>query len=106
MTRTTSYGRKSRDEAQKDLSHSEKEPTKGHPESLNQAESAHVLATKRLHLQAETAQSRNIIMELDLDGDHIQWVNYTWRVVVGNKPDELFEAQISCRSLCLGMGEP
>ncbi|KDQ64634.1 hypothetical protein JAAARDRAFT_28272 [Jaapia argillacea MUCL 33604] len=95
MTRTTSYGRKSRDEARKDLSHAEKEPTKGHPKSLDQAESARVLATERLRLQAETAQSRNIVMELDLDGDHIQWVNYAWRVVVGNEPDELFEARIS-----------
>lgn len=46
-------------------------------------ESARVLATERLRLQAETAQNQNIVMELSLDGDHFIWINYAWRVVVG-----------------------
>lgn len=47
------------------------------------AESARVLATERLRLQAETAQNQNIVVELSLDGDHFIWVNHAWRVVVG-----------------------
>lgn len=47
------------------------------------AESARVLATERLRLQAETAQKHNIVMELSLDGEHFLWVNHAWRVVVG-----------------------
>ena len=47
------------------------------------AESARVLATERLRLQAETAQNSNIVMELSLDADHFIWVNYAWRNVVG-----------------------
>ena len=56
--------------------------------TLDTAESARVLATERLRLQAETAQNRNIVMELSLDGDHIIWLNYAWLVVVGyvNRP--------------------
>lgn len=51
---------------------------------LQVAESAQVLATERLRLQAETAQNQNIVMELSLDGDHFIWVNHAWRVVVGS----------------------
>jgi len=47
------------------------------------AESARVLATERLRLQAETAQNQNIVMELSMDGDHFIWINYAWRNVVG-----------------------
>ena len=47
------------------------------------ADSARVLATERLRLQAETAQNQNIVLELSLDGDHLIWINYAWRVVVG-----------------------
>jgi serine/threonine-protein kinase RIM15 len=47
------------------------------------SESARVLATERLRLQAETAQNQNIVMELSLDGEHFLWVNHAWRVVVG-----------------------
>ena len=50
---------------------------------IQAAESARVLATERLRLQAETAQNQNIVMELSLDGDHFIWVNHAWRVVVG-----------------------
>lgn len=80
MSRTTSQGRKSREEAPKDLS-----MTSSHkePEPPRNAESARVLATERLRLQAETAQNQNIVMELGLDGDHLVWMNYAWRNVVG-----------------------
>jgi len=50
---------------------------------IQAAESAGVLATERLRLQAETAQNQNIVMELSLDGDHFIWVNHAWSVVVG-----------------------
>lgn len=50
---------------------------------LENTESARVLATERLRLQAETAQNQNIVMELSLDGDHFIWVNHAWRAVVG-----------------------
>ncbi|TFK55894.1 kinase-like protein [Heliocybe sulcata] len=98
MTRTTSYGRRSRDEAPKDLSAVPsplKEYERGHSKNHEVSESARVLATERLRLQAETAQNRNIVLELDLDGDHVQWINYAWRTVVGTDPEELFESRIS-----------
>ena len=50
---------------------------------LGNTESARVLATERLRLQAETAQNQNIVLELSLDGEHFLWVNYAWSVVVG-----------------------
>ncbi|KAL1747482.1 hypothetical protein HDZ31DRAFT_31849 [Schizophyllum fasciatum] len=62
---------------------------------LGNTESARVLATERLRLQAETAQNQNIVLELSLDGDHFLWVNYAWSVVVGTDPDELMGARIS-----------
>ncbi|KAH9966261.1 aspartic peptidase domain-containing protein [Lactifluus volemus] len=34
-------------------------------------------SAKRLPLQAEKAQHRNIVMELNLDGNHVMWTNYT-----------------------------
>ena len=91
MSRTTSTGRRSRDDVLKDLNTtpSAKEappPPATQPEHVEQhrnAESARVLATERLRLQAETAQNSNIVMELSLDADHFIWVNYAWRNVVG-----------------------
>ncbi len=89
MYRTTSAGRRSRDDAPKELSmtpahNAHKDPD--HPRSMSKydnAESARVLATERLRLQAETAQNQNIVLELSLDGDHFVWVNYAWRNVIG-----------------------
>lgn len=85
--------RKSRDEQPKDVAQSksslpEPTPTKPSasalpPKHLEVTESARVLATERLRLQAETAQNQNIVAELSLDGDHFIWVNHAWRVVVG-----------------------
>ncbi|PFH51406.1 hypothetical protein AMATHDRAFT_59149 [Amanita thiersii Skay4041] len=59
------------------------------------SESARVLATERLRLQAETAQNQNIVMELSLDGDHLIWINHAWRSVVGTDPDVLSGTRIS-----------
>ncbi len=56
-------------------------PTPPRPQETS--ESARVLATERLRLQAEQAQNQNIVIELSLDGDHFLWVNYAWDVVVG-----------------------
>lgn len=87
LTRPNSQGRKSRDEATKDLSASMahlREQEAAQAKGPNKAmESARVLATERLRLQAETAQNQNIVMELSLDGDRFIWVNYAWKVVVG-----------------------
>ena len=89
MSRTTSNNRRSRDEATKEIVSSlpHKEPDHPKPPASSRFdgtnESARVLATERLRLQAETAQSQNIVMELSLDGDHFIWINYAWHGVVG-----------------------
>ena len=81
--------RKSRDEHPKDVARtglptSTTTPSRATPSKVVEAaESARVLATERLRLQAETAQNQNIVLELSLDGDHFIWVNHAWRVVVG-----------------------
>ncbi|TFK43655.1 hypothetical protein BDQ12DRAFT_643254 [Crucibulum laeve] len=104
LTRPTSNGRRSRDEHPKELSAAMLSATKDHVEvptrpasakPIENAESARVLATERLRLQAETAQNQNIVMELSLDGDHFIWINHAWRVVVGTDPDELAGTRIS-----------
>lgn len=83
LTRPMSQTRKSRDEVPKELAMS-RPREEAHPSGSNKMmESARVLATERLRLQAETAQNQNIVLELSLDGDHFIWVNYAWRVVVG-----------------------
>ena len=53
---------------------------------VDTTESARVLATERLRLQAEKAQNQNVVMELGLDGDYILWINYAWENVVGCVP--------------------
>ncbi|KAK2466121.1 hypothetical protein APHAL10511_001763 [Amanita phalloides] len=65
------------------------------PSYKEPSESARVLATERLRLQAETAQNQNIVMELSLDGDHIIWINHAWRLVVRTDPDSLSGTRIS-----------
>ncbi|KII95252.1 hypothetical protein PLICRDRAFT_661227 [Plicaturopsis crispa FD-325 SS-3] len=98
MTRPTSQGRRSRDELPKDLSSPgprDRDSDKGGATKPEQAESARVLATERLRLQAETAQNQNIVVELSLDGDHLIWINYAWRVVVGSDPEELAGTRLS-----------
>jgi hypothetical protein len=44
------------------------------PFNLDTAESARVAATERPRSQAETAQNRNIAVELSPDGDRITWL--------------------------------
>ncbi|KAH7887614.1 RIM15, signal transduction response regulator [Phlebopus sp. FC_14] len=97
MSRPVSHGRRPRDEHPKDLTRkSSPEPPSRSPNKVTEhSESARVLATERLRLQAETAQNHNIVMELSLDGDHFIWVNHAWRVVVGTEPLELPGTRIS-----------
>lgn len=88
VTRTTSQGRRSRDEVTKDLSmapahNRESEHPRVPSKFTDNTESARVLATERLRLQAETAQNQNIVMELSMDGDHFIWINYAWRNIIG-----------------------
>lgn len=87
LTRPTSQDRRSRNEQPKELSASDPQRDVAHSRTpskiVDNTESARVLATERLRLQAETAQNQNIVIELSLDGDHFLWINYAWRVVVG-----------------------
>ncbi|KAG2060427.1 hypothetical protein BDR06DRAFT_1002917 [Suillus hirtellus] len=53
------------------------------------------LGDRKIMSQAETAQNRNIDLELSLDGDHFIWVNYAWRVVVGTEPSKLAATGLS-----------
>ncbi|KAK0490856.1 hypothetical protein IW261DRAFT_1434432 [Armillaria novae-zelandiae] len=99
-SRPASQIRRSRDEQPKDLAFSsphEAADTHSRTPSKAQenAESARVLATERLRLQAETAQNQNIVMELSLDGDHFIWINYAWSIVVGTDPEALLATSIS-----------
>lgn len=83
---TKAIGRRSRDDYTRDLTRksTSPEPPCRAPHKLTESnESARVLATERLRLQAETAQNQNIVLELSLDGDHFVWANHAWRVVVG-----------------------
>ncbi|TDL29412.1 hypothetical protein BD410DRAFT_811059 [Rickenella mellea] len=100
LHRPTSQGRRSRDEARKDIGlaltpQRETEPTRPHNKPLDKTESARVLATERLRLQAEKAQNHNIVMELSLDGDHLVWINYAWNIVVGTDPEEVVGTRLS-----------
>ncbi|GHJ86197.1 hypothetical protein NliqN6_2599 [Naganishia liquefaciens] len=45
-------------------------------------------AIEDLQLQAEQAKSVNIVLELSLDGDTIEWVNPAWQEVLGTNPLE------------------
>lgn len=96
MTRPPSLGKRSRGEATKEPtipstvttpqrpSLADKEDSSRTPSKfVDTTESARVLATERLRLQAEKAQNQNVVMELSLDGDYILWINYAWENVVG-----------------------
>ncbi|KAG6911235.1 hypothetical protein DXG01_003102 [Tephrocybe rancida] len=90
--------RRSRNEGHKDLStpsSSRQTPEITPAPSTKDTESARVLATERLRLQAETAHNQNIVIELSLDGDHFIWINHAWRVVVGSDPEVLIGTRIS-----------
>jgi serine/threonine-protein kinase RIM15 len=85
LSRPPSHGKRSRDEV-KDLAMTmanKEEEISRSSKAIDTAESARVLATERLRLQAEIAQSRNIVVELALDGEQFVWVNYAWDNVVG-----------------------
>jgi serine/threonine-protein kinase RIM15 len=85
LSRPPSHTRRSRDEHPKELSASGPPDPESHSRGgsrIHNTESARVLATERLRLQAETAQNQNIVIELSLDGDHFIWINYAWRFVV------------------------
>ncbi|KAH8830478.1 hypothetical protein DL96DRAFT_1593085 [Flagelloscypha sp. PMI_526] len=98
LTRPPSQGRRSRDAHPKELSmstiHSE-DNSRAQSHVQDRAESARILATERLRLQAETAQNQNIVIELSLDGDHLIWVNYAWNVVVGTDAEDLYGSRLS-----------
>ncbi|KAJ6486371.1 hypothetical protein C8R47DRAFT_1128241 [Mycena vitilis] len=97
LSRPPSHARRSRDEHPKELSAAgpeEPDSARGGSKVLHN-ESARVLATERLRLQAETAQNQNIVIELSLDGDHFIWINYAWRFVVRTDPEELCGTRIS-----------
>lgn len=95
MTRPPSLGKRSRGEAAKEPgisstattpqrpSLADKEDSRTPSKFVDTTESARVLATERLRLQAEKAQNQNVVMELGLDGDYILWINYAWENVVG-----------------------
>ena len=99
MTRPPSLGKRPRVEATKEPDTPstattpqrpalpDKEDSSGTPSKfVDTTESARVLATERLRLQAEKAQNQNVVMELALDGDYILWINYAWENVVGCVP--------------------
>lgn len=103
MTRPPSLGKRQRNEATKEPvisstattpqrpSLADKEDNSRTPSKfMDTTESARVLATERLRLQAEKAQNQNVVMELSLDGDHILWINYAWENVVGYVPSFLY----------------
>ncbi|KAJ7929935.1 hypothetical protein B0H13DRAFT_1962539 [Mycena leptocephala] len=98
LSRPPSHTRRSRDEHPKELSASGPPDPESHSRGgsrIHNTESARVLATERLRLQAETAQNQNIVIELSLDGDHFIWINYAWRFVVRTDPEELSGTRIS-----------
>ena len=99
ITRPPSLGKRQRNEAPKESAVSSTATTPQRPSLadkedssrtpsrfMDTTESARVLATERLRLQAEKAQNQNVVMELSLDGDHILWINYAWENVVGCVP--------------------
>ena len=98
MTRPPSLGKRQRGEVAKELglssttttpqrpSLADKEDSRTPSKFVDTTESARVLATERLRLQAEKAQNQNVVMELGLDGDFILWINYAWENVVGCVP--------------------
>ncbi|KZT74282.1 hypothetical protein DAEQUDRAFT_761156 [Daedalea quercina L-15889] len=98
MSRTVSQQRRTRDETPKDLSVTpakDAEQARSASKFADSNESARVLATERLRLQAEHAQNQNIVLELSMDGDHYIWVNYAWRNVIGTDQEDLIGTRIS-----------
>ncbi|KAF7301813.1 Serine/threonine protein [Mycena indigotica] len=97
LSRPPSHSRRPRDEHHKEPSTSQEQETISRAGSklLPPNESARILATERLRLQAETAQNQNIVIELSLDGDHFIWINYAWRFVVRTNSEDMVGTRIS-----------
>ncbi len=93
MSRPTSQSRRTREPLPTSWSSTKDADSslKGLPKVQENNESARVLATERLRLQAETAQNQNIVMELSLDGDRFIWVNHAWSIVVGYGPCSCYQ---------------
>jgi len=101
ITRSPSLGKQQRGEAAREaaLSSTTTTPQGPGPDSdrtpsrfADITESARILTTEILRLQAEKAQNQNMVMELSLDGDHILWINYAWENVVGCASSHLYDA--------------
>lgn len=84
LSRSTSHPGQQRDDTRRpSATVKEIDFTRPPAKPMDTTESARVLATERLRLQAEQAQNQNIVIELSLDGDHLLWINHAWAVVVG-----------------------
>lgn len=62
---------------------SERQSLSTTPAPAAPAERPKALAAEELRLMAEHAKSVNIVMELSLGGEIIEWVNPAWREVIG-----------------------
>ncbi|CAG7848303.1 Serine/threonine-protein kinase cek1 [Serendipita indica DSM 11827] len=57
--------------------------------SLATSESMRVEASEHLRQKADKAKTSNILMELNLDGEHFLYINRNWFDVIGSDPDTL-----------------
>lgn len=53
------------------------------PANMGMAESSRMEASEHLRQKADKAKSSNILMELNLDGEHFLYINRTWVDVIG-----------------------
>ncbi|KAG9056277.1 hypothetical protein FS842_011166 [Serendipita sp. 407] len=63
------------------------------------AELVRVEDSEHLRQKADKAKSSNILMELNLDGEHFLYINRTWSDVIGSDPDVLVNTGIGISSL-------
>ncbi|KAG8810783.1 hypothetical protein FRC17_002783, partial [Serendipita sp. 399] len=63
------------------------------------AELVRVEASEHLRQKADKAKSSNILMELNLDGEHFLYINRTWTEVIGSDPDVLVNTGVGISSL-------
>lgn len=80
--------RRSRDEQQKPLDSREPTPSSevhesDHSSDTDAAPGDIQQENAKLQQEVDRAQNMNIVLELNLDGDHLIWVNDAWRIVVG-----------------------
>lgn len=57
--------------------------------NIGVAETSRMEASEYLRQKADKAKSSNILMELNLDGEHFLYINRTWADVIGSDPDAL-----------------